>query len=161
MKITQTRLRRIIRETYKKLLTEDMISGDFLAEAAYEAMNEGVKTLANFVLWIRLNYPDYVQGLSKRDISKEASFYWKAEKKDRSGSSSRYDTPGWGRFDQEKTMVDRYLRALLNRLGYISHDPDAIEEIMQLSDKTKEALYRGLQQLEDDVRRNKNSRRFY
>ena len=58
-------------------------------------------------------------------------------------------------------MVDRYLRALLNRLGYISHDPDAIEEIMQLSDKTKEALYRGLQQLEDDVRRNKNSRRFY
>ena len=99
MRITQTRLRRIIREACKKLLTEEMISGDFLAEAAYEAMNEGVKTLANFVLWIRLNYPDYVQGLSKRDISKEASFYWKAEKKDRSGSSTRYVTPGWGRFD--------------------------------------------------------------
>lgn len=57
--------------------------------------------------------------------------------------------------------VDRYLRALLHRLGYISNDHEAIEEIMQLSDKTKEALYRSLQQLEDDVRRNKNSRRFY
>ena len=57
--------------------------------------------------------------------------------------------------------VDRYLRALLHRLGYISNDHEAIEEIMQLSDKTKGALYRSLQQLEDDVRRNKNSRRFY
>ncbi len=57
--------------------------------------------------------------------------------------------------------IDRHLRALLHRLGYISHDHEAIEEIMQLSDKTKEALYRGLQRLEDDVRRNKNSRRFY
>lgn len=57
--------------------------------------------------------------------------------------------------------IDRYLRALLHRLGYISNDHEAIEEIMQLSDKTKESLYRALQQLEDDVRRNKNSRRFY
>ena len=53
------------------------------------------------------------------------------------------------------------LRALLYRLGYISHDDEAIEEIMNLSDKTKELLYRALQRLEDDVRRNKNSRRFY
>ena len=57
--------------------------------------------------------------------------------------------------------IDRHLRALLHRMGYISHDHEAIEEIMQLSDKTKEALYRGLQSLEDDVRRNRNSRRFY
>ena len=57
--------------------------------------------------------------------------------------------------------IDRHLRALLHRLGYISNDHKAIEEIMNLSDKTKEALYRGLQRLEDDVRRNKNSRRFY
>ena len=98
MRLTKRQLKQIIREEYTRLLKEEMISGDFLAEAAYEAMNDGVKTLANFVLWIRLNYPDYVQGLSKRDISKEASFYWKAEKKDRKGSS-RYDTPGWGRFD--------------------------------------------------------------
>tara|TARA_B100001057_G_scaffold449524_1_gene490773 strand:+ start:143 stop:607 length:465 start_codon:yes stop_codon:yes gene_type:complete len=98
MKITETRLRQIIRETCKKLLTEEMISGDFLAEAAYEAMNDGVKTLAKFVNWIREHYPDYVQGLSKRDISKEASFYWKAEKKDRK-PYDKYDTPGWGRFD--------------------------------------------------------------
>ena len=57
--------------------------------------------------------------------------------------------------------IDRHLRALLHRLGYISHDPKAIEEIMQLSDKTKESLYRGLKQMEDDVRRNKNSKRWY
>lgn len=53
------------------------------------------------------------------------------------------------------------LRALLYRLGYISHDDEAIEEIMNLSDKTKTLLYRALQSLEDDVKRNKNSRRFY
>ena len=57
--------------------------------------------------------------------------------------------------------IDRHLRALLHRLGYLSHDHQAIEEIMQLSDKTKEALYRGLKQLEDDVRRNKNSKRWF
>lgn len=98
MKLTKRQLKKIIREEYTRLLTEEMISGDFLAEAAYEAMNDGVKTLANFVNWIREHYPDYVRGLSKRDISKEASFYWKAEKKDRR-PHSRYDTPGWGRFD--------------------------------------------------------------
>ena len=58
-------------------------------------------------------------------------------------------------------MIDKYLKAMLYRMGYIANDPAAIEEIMQLSDKTKEALYRGLQRLEDDVKRNKNSRRFY
>lgn len=99
MRLTETRLRRIIREACKKLLTEEMISGDFLAEAAYEAMNDGVKTLPDFVNWIRENYSQYVEGLSQRDIRKEAAFYWKAEKKDRRGSSTRYDTPGWGRFD--------------------------------------------------------------
>ena len=104
MKITKRQLKKIIREEYTRLLTEEMISGDFLAEAAYEAMNDGVKTLANFVNWIREHYPDYVKGLSKRDISKEASFYWKAEKADRKPrrskyDSSFYDTPGWGRFD--------------------------------------------------------------
>jgi len=99
MKLTKAQLKRIIREEYSRLLKEEMISEDFLAEAAYEAMNDGVKTLSAFVDWIRQYYPKYVQGLSKRDISKEASFYWKAEKKDRRGSSSRYDTPGWGRFD--------------------------------------------------------------
>ena len=97
-KLSKGQLKRIIREEYTKLLKEELISGDFLAEAATEAMDEGVKTLANFVLWIRLNYPDYVQGLSKRDITKEASFYWKAEKKDRK-PYDKYDTPGWGRFD--------------------------------------------------------------
>ena len=57
--------------------------------------------------------------------------------------------------------IDRHLRALLHRMGYISHDHEAIEEIMQLSENTKDVLYRALQQLEDDVRRNRNSRRFY
>ncbi len=51
-------------------------------------------------------------------------------------------------------MIDRHLEALLRRMGYLSHNPAAIEEILQLSDETKEALYRGLQQLEDDVRKN-------
>ena len=95
MRLTESQLRRIIR---KKILKEEAISGEFLAEVAIEAMDEGVKTLANFVLWIRLNYPDYVQGLSKSEISKEASFYWKAEKKNRR-PYDKYDTPGWGRFD--------------------------------------------------------------
>ena len=95
MRLTEAQLRKIIR---RKILKEEAISGEFLAQVAIEAMDEGVKTLANFVLWIRLNYPDYVQGLSKRDISKEASFYWKAEKKDRK-PYDKYDTPGWGRFD--------------------------------------------------------------
>lgn len=53
------------------------------------------------------------------------------------------------------------LRALLYRLGYISHDDEAIEEIMDLSPKTKELLYKALVRLEDDVRRNRNRRRFY
>ena len=57
--------------------------------------------------------------------------------------------------------VSNNLRALLYRLGYISNDDEAIEEILNLSDKTKTLLYRALQRLEDDVRRNKNSRRFY
>ena len=57
--------------------------------------------------------------------------------------------------------ISMNLRALLYRLGYISNDDQAIEEILDLSDKTKELLYRALQRLEDDVRRNKNSRRFY
>lgn len=57
--------------------------------------------------------------------------------------------------------VSNHLRALLYRLGYISHDDEAIEEILNMSDKTKELLYRALQRLEDDVRRNKNNRRFY
>jgi len=57
--------------------------------------------------------------------------------------------------------VSNNLRALLYRLGYISHDDEAIEEILNLSDKTKTLLYRALQRLEDDVRRNKNNRRFY
>ena len=95
MRLTESQLRRIIQE---KILTEEKIPGDLLAQAATEAMDDGVKTLANFVLWIRLNYGDYVQGLSKRDISQEASFYWKAEKKDRK-PYDKYDTPGWGRFD--------------------------------------------------------------
>ena len=104
MRLTKRQLRQIIKEACTRLLTEEMISGDFLAEAAYEAMNDGVKTLANFVNWIREHYPDYVKGLSKRDISKEASFYWKAEKADRRPRRGRYDspmydTPGWGRFD--------------------------------------------------------------
>ena len=38
---------------------------------------------------------------------------------------------------------------------------EPLEEILNLSDKTKTLLYRALQRLEDDVRRNKNSRRFY
>ena len=98
MRISKRQLKKIIREEYTRLLTEEMISGDFLAEAAYEAMNDGVKTLSAFVNWIREHYPDYVQGISKRNISKEASFYWKAEKKDRR-PYDKYDTPGWGRFD--------------------------------------------------------------
>ena len=53
------------------------------------------------------------------------------------------------------------LRALLYRLGYISNDDEAIEEIMNLSDKTKKLLYKALQRQEDDVRRNRNRRRFY
>ena len=57
--------------------------------------------------------------------------------------------------------VSNHLRALLYRLGYISHDDEAIEEILNMSEKTKELLYRALQRLEDDVRRNKNNRRFY
>ena len=57
--------------------------------------------------------------------------------------------------------VSNHLRALLYRLGYISHDDEAIEEILDMSEKTKELLYRALQRLEDDVRRNKNTRRFY
>jgi len=104
MRLTKRHLKRIIREEYTRLLKEEMISGDFLAEAAYEAMNDGVTTLAKFVNWIRENYPENVKGLSKRDISAEASFYWKAEKADRRPRRGRYDspmydTPGWGRFD--------------------------------------------------------------
>lgn len=57
--------------------------------------------------------------------------------------------------------VTNNLRPLLYRLGYISGDDEAIEEILNLSDKTKTLLYRALQRLEDDVRRNKNGRRFY
>ena len=98
MKMTKRQLKQIIREEYTRLLTEEMISGEFLAEAAYEAMNDGVKTLSQFVNWIREHYPDNVRGVSKRVISKEASFYWKAEKQDRK-PHSKYDTPGWGRFD--------------------------------------------------------------
>ena len=57
--------------------------------------------------------------------------------------------------------ISNNLRALLYRLGYISHDDEAIEEILNMSENTKQLLYRALQRLEDDVRRNKNSRRFY
>ena len=57
--------------------------------------------------------------------------------------------------------ISNHLRALLYRLGYISHDDNAIEEIMDLSPKTKELLYKALHRLEDDVRRNKNSRRWF
>ena len=60
MRLTEGQLRKLIR---RKILTESMISGEFLAEAAYEAMSEGVKTLAKFVNWIKENYPDYVEGM--------------------------------------------------------------------------------------------------
>ena len=108
MRLTKRQLKKIIREEYTRLLTEE-VSGEFLAEVVIEAMDGGVRTLANFVNWLRENYPEEVQGLSKREISKEASYFWKAEKKDRRpnpkmyrGAAHRrsfYDTPGWGRFD--------------------------------------------------------------
>ena len=108
MKLTKGQLKRIIREEYSRLLKEEYISGEILAQAASEAMDEGVRTIGEFVNWLRANYSDAVSGLSKADIRSEASFYWKAEKRDRKPDrrmpgkrrrESFYDQPGWGRFD--------------------------------------------------------------
>lgn len=105
MRLTENQLRQLIR---KKILKEEYINGEMLAVAAGEALDEGIRTLAQFVNWLRENYPDDVSGLSKADIRSEASFYWKSAKKDRApdrrmpGKNRResfYDQPGWGRFD--------------------------------------------------------------
>lgn len=105
MRLTESQLRRIIR---KKILKEEYINGEISAMAAGEAMDEGVRTLAEFVNWFKENYPDECSGLSKRDIKAEIAYFWKAEKKDRKPDrrmpgkrrrESFYDTPGWGRFD--------------------------------------------------------------
>ena len=105
MRLTEGRLRQLIR---RKILKEEYISMELLAQGAEEALDEGVRTLAQFVNWLKENYPDQVAGLSKKDIRDEASFFWKSAKKDRGPvrrmpgkkrSESFYDTPGWGRFD--------------------------------------------------------------
>jgi len=105
MRLTENQLRKLIR---RKILKEEYINGEILSIAAREALDDDVRTLANFVNWFRENYPDDCAGLSKADIRSEASFYWKSAKKDRGPvrrmpgkkrSESFYDTPGWGRFD--------------------------------------------------------------
>ena len=83
MKITKRQLKQIIREEYSRLLTESMVDGDFAAEAAYEAYNDGVRTLRQFVDWIREFYPRNVQGVSKSQIRKDVAYFWKMEKADR------------------------------------------------------------------------------
>ena len=105
MRLTENQLRKLIR---RKILKEEYINGEIIAVAADEALDDGVRTLANFVNWFRENYPDDCSGLSKADIRREASFFWKSAKKDRGpdrrmpGKNRResfYDQPGWGRFD--------------------------------------------------------------
>jgi len=105
MLLTERQLRRLIR---KRILKEEYISMELLSDAARIALDEDVRTLAQFVNWLKENYPDECGGLSKKDIRDEASYFWKAAKKDRGPvrrmpgkkrSESFYDTPGWGRFD--------------------------------------------------------------
>ena len=83
MKITKRQLRQIIREGLSRLLTEEIVDGDFAAEAAYEAYGDGIKTLGQFVDWIIEFYPRNVQGVSKTQIRKDVAYYWKMEKADR------------------------------------------------------------------------------
>ena len=105
MILTERELRKLIR---RRILKEDYINGEILAQAADEALDSGIRTLAQFVNWLRENYSDDVGGLSKAAIRGEAAFFWKAAKRDRApdrrmpGKSRResfYDSPGWGRFD--------------------------------------------------------------
>lgn len=56
--------------------------------------------------------------------------------------------------------IDRHLKALLHRQPGMSNRPKAIEEIMSLSDYTKNILYHILNEAEMASRTNRNRRRW-
>ena len=53
--------------------------------------------------------------------------------------------------------IDRHLRPMLFRNAF---HPDEVEEIMALSDKTKQKLFRVLTEAESSQRRSRQMRRF-
>lgn len=103
MKITKSQLKRIIREEYSQLKRRGLIKESYgaidshaVAEAAFNAYQEGIRKLSDFIEYFIDGYPDMVEGVPMKTVRSELAAQWKLEKA-ANRRSNKYDN--WSAWD--------------------------------------------------------------